>query len=58
MLRIQVLITQMGLSIGDNGKYEMLYKPKTSVGKETYPSTCQICSFIEDKVLEKDFTRA
>jgi len=37
MLRIQILITQMGLSIGDNGKYEMLYKPKTSVGKETYP---------------------
>jgi len=37
MLRIQILITQMGLSIGDNGKYEMLYKQKTSVGKETYP---------------------
>ncbi len=37
MLRIQILITQMGLSIGDNGKYEILYKQKTSVGKETYP---------------------
>lgn len=39
----------------DNGKYEILYKPKTSVGKETYPGPKQICRFIEDKVLEKDY---
>lgn len=52
MLRMQVLITQMALSIGDNGKYEMLYKPKTS-GQETYPWPKQICWFIEDKALER-----
>lgn len=55
MLRIQVLITQMGLSIGDNGKYEMLYKPKTSAGKETYPWPIKFVDSIEDKVLEKDY---
>lgn len=37
-----------------NGKYEILYKSKTSVDKETYPGPKQVCRFIEDNVLQKD----
>ncbi len=39
----------------DSGKYEIIYKSKTSVGKETYPGPKQVCRFIEDNVLEKDY---
>jgi nicotinate phosphoribosyltransferase len=39
----------------NNGKFEMLYKSKTSVGKETYPGPKQIGRSIEGNVLEKDY---
>ena len=37
------------------GEYTMLYKSKTSVGKETYPGPKQIARLIRDNVLEKDY---
>jgi nicotinate phosphoribosyltransferase len=37
------------------GEYTMLYKSKTSVGKETYPGPKQIGRLISDNVLEKDY---
>jgi nicotinate phosphoribosyltransferase len=39
----------------NNGKYEMLYKSKTSAGKETYPGPKQIGRLIKGNVLEKDY---
>jgi nicotinate phosphoribosyltransferase len=36
-------------------KSEMLYKSKTSVGKETYPGPKQVSRFIENSVLKKDY---
>jgi nicotinate phosphoribosyltransferase len=39
----------------NNDGYEMLYKSKTSSGKETYPGPKQIGRFIEDNILEKDY---
>jgi len=39
----------------NNSNYEMLYKSKTSLGKETYPGPKQIARFIENNVLEKDY---
>jgi nicotinate phosphoribosyltransferase len=38
----------------NNGKYEILYKSKTSVDKETYPGPKQVCRIIEDNALQKD----
>lgn len=38
----------------NNGKFETLYKSKTSVDKETYPGPKQICRIIKDNALEKD----
>ncbi len=38
----------------NSGKYEILYKSKTSVDKETYPGPKQVARFIKDNVLEKD----
>jgi nicotinate phosphoribosyltransferase len=38
----------------NNGKFEMLYKSKTSVDKETYPGPKQVCRIIKDYTLEKD----
>ncbi len=37
-----------------NGEYEMMYKSKTSVGKETYPGPKQVSRFIENNVLKMD----
>jgi nicotinate phosphoribosyltransferase len=39
----------------NNDEYEMLYKLKTSVGKETYPGHKQVGRFIEINVLEKGY---
>lgn len=39
----------------NNGKYEMLHKSKTSVGKETCPGPKEVGRFIEHDVLEKDY---
>ena len=41
--------------ITECGEYTMLYKSKTSVGKETYPGPKQIGRLIRDNVLEKDY---
>jgi nicotinate phosphoribosyltransferase len=38
-----------------NGEYEMMYKSKTSVGKETYPGPKQVGRFIENNVLKMDY---
>jgi nicotinate phosphoribosyltransferase len=39
----------------DHDEYELIYKSKTSTGKKTYPGPKQICRFIEDKILKKDY---
>lgn len=39
----------------NNSNYKMLYKLKTSIGKETYPGPKQICRFIENKEFKKDY---
>jgi nicotinate phosphoribosyltransferase len=39
----------------NSGKYEILYKSKASVDKETYPGPKQVARFIKDNVLEKDY---
>jgi nicotinate phosphoribosyltransferase len=38
-----------------NGNYEMMYKSKTSAGKETYPGPKQVCRFIENNVFKMDY---